>query len=535
MNAFSGNQNGPSSAYWYCTSKETPVRPPLDQNLGVDVCVIGAGVAGLSCAYELSRQGRSVIVLDQGDVGGGETGRSTAHLSSAVDDRFSRIEALHGMDRARICYESHAAAIRWFADVIHRENIACDFEQLDGYLFRPPGEAESVITTELDAAHRAGMSEARLVARAPLPAFDTGVAIRFPHQAQCDPLALVNGLAAACERKGVRIFSGTHVESLERPGKVQCSLGVEIEANAIIVATNAPINNLISIPLRQSAYRTYAIAMPVTRGTIPRALYWDSSQEPGDAGGAYHYARFSGRGGADGSDDAVDEFLLVGGEDHKTGQANDAVQRWGRLARWANERFPVSGPVVSRWSGQVMEPVDGIAFIGRSPSMSDGVFMVTGDSGMGITHAAIGAILISDLMAGRSNSWESLYDPARKTIASLPRLVGEAMNTAVQYFDWLSPGDVENKGAIRSGEGAIVRDGIRLLACYRDRLGRLHVRSAVCPHLGGIVHWNAAESSWDCPCHGSRFSCMGEVICGPAVSNLGNVKDGIHASHTTVK
>jgi nitrite reductase/ring-hydroxylating ferredoxin subunit len=247
---------------------------------------------------------------------------------------------------------------------------------------------------------------------------------------------------------------------------------------------------------------------------VPRALYWDT-QDP------YHYVRLQNPPAGVGTNGQGDyELLIVGGEDHKTGQANDAHERHARLESWARDRFPLMQRVEFVWSGQVMETIDGLAFIGRNPMDDDNVYIVTGDSGMGMTHGTIAGILLTDLICGRENPWQKLYDPRRKTLRAVGKFVSETMNLAAQYTDWVTGGDVSTEADIANDTGAVVRRGLIKVAIYRDAEGKAHECSAVCPHLGGIVHWNSAEQSWDCPCHGSRFDKLGKVINGPANTNL---------------
>jgi nitrite reductase/ring-hydroxylating ferredoxin subunit len=253
------------------------------------------------------------------------------------------------------------------------------------------------------------------------------------------------------------------------------------------------------------AYRTYVIAAPVPKGSVARALYWDTLDP-------YHYVRL------DSADPEVD-WLLVGGEDHKTGQAHHPAERWTRLEEWMRLHFPRTGDIGSRWSGQVMQSVDGLAFIGKNP-MDDHVFIVTGDSGTGITHGAIAGMLIGDSIAGRENRWAPLYEPARVNVRAGAEFLRQNLGAIQPYADWLESGDVADEGRILRGHGAVIRQGLRLLAVFRDDAGTLHRCSAACPHLGGVVRWNGAESSWDCPCHGSRFDALGKVIHGPANVDL---------------
>jgi len=256
-------------------------------------------------------------------------------------------------------------------------------------------------------------------------------------------------------------------------------------------------------------------------GYVSHGLYWDVRQEAERSeGSAYHYVRLAKRHPIDASlNGGEDELLIVGGEDHRTGQDDEGEARWQRLEAWARHRFPKAGALVCKWSGQVWEPADKVAFIGKNPNDSDEVYIVTGDSGMGMTHGAIAALMLPELIEGRTHPWSKLYDPARVTLSGAD-LYQENLNTAMQYMDWLKPGDVESADEIESGSGALVRNGLMLNAVYRDESGSLHECSAVCPHLGGIVHWNSVEHTWDCPCHGSRFDVEGRVLTGPANAPL---------------
>ena len=239
------------------------------------------------------------------------------------------------------------------------------------------------------------------------------------------------------------------------------------------------------------------------RDSVTQALYWDT-------GDPYHYVRVHP------GVDAEHDLLIVGGEDHKSGQADDIAQRHPRLEAWARAHFPSMRDVTYRWAGQVMEPVDGLAFIGRNPLDADNVYVATGDSGNGLTHGTIAGVLITDQILGRANPWESLYSPNRITLSASGEYVKEAANMAVQFKEWVTGGDVDGVGEIPKDAGAVLRKGAAKVAVYRDPTGALHECSAVCPHLGCIVAWNPAEKSWDCPCHGSRFDRFGEVINGPA-------------------
>jgi glycine/D-amino acid oxidase-like deaminating enzyme/nitrite reductase/ring-hydroxylating ferredoxin subunit len=490
--------------------------PALDRDLSTDVCVVGAGIAGLTTAYVLARQGKTVVVIDARHVGAGETAMTTAHLSSEIDATFTEILRLHGPDGARLALASHRTAIDQIERICAEEAIDCGFERVDGYLFLGDGGRESTLDEELDASRAAGAKVVKLP-QADVNGFTSGPCLRFAGQAQFHPLRYLHGVARACERRGVQIYGGT--KAVGATGGVDASVTTErghrIRAQAIVAATNSPFMDLVAIHTKQAPYHSYAIGARVTPGAITRALYWDT-EDP------YHYVRLHGTNnrelGGD-SDDPVD-LLIAGGEDHKAGQASDADARFERLEQWMRRHFPAAGAVEFRWSGQVMETVDGLAFIGRNPLDADNVYVVTGDSGMGMTHGTIAAMLIPDLILRRGNPWTELYDPARVRTGATVEWVKENFNVALQYTSWLTKGDVDSVEEIAPAQGAVVAARGHKIAVYRDEAGALHRRSAVCPHLGCIVAWNPAASTWDCPCHGSRFDRFGAVMTGPAPRDL---------------
>ncbi len=496
----------------------------LSKDVETDVCVVGAGIAGMTAAYLLLREGRSVVILDDGPIGGGQTQRTTAHLSNAIDDRYFKIENWHGHTGARLAAESHTAAIDRIETIVNDEKIDCDFERLDGYLFGSPGESHELLEQEFLAARRAGLSEIELIPHCPLLAFDTEMCLRFPRQGQFHPLKYLAGLKQAIQRMGGLVFTQTRVEKIDGgpPAKIRSYSGATVTATSVVVATNSPFNDFVTIHTKQAAYISYVLGFLIPKGSVTKALYWDTEHP-------YHYVRLQALPESESSG----ELLIVGGEDHKTGQANDAEERYRRIEEWTRKRFSMCRDVVYRWSGQVLETIDGLAFIGRNPLDSQNVYIATGDSGQGMTHGTIAGILITDLIVGRPNPWSTLYDPSRKTLRAAGRYLQENLNVAAQYTAWVTGGDVGSTQSIASGTGAIVRDGLSKVAAYRDEHGLLHRCSAVCPHLGCIVEWNRNESTWDCPCHGSRFDKQGHLLCGPANSDLETIppqlEDGVVA------
>lgn len=507
-----GSESGATISPWMAMD-EALRFPPLDTHMHADVCVVGAGIAGLTTSYMLAREGLSVVVLDDGPVGGGETGRTTAHLSNALDDRYYNLERLHGEHGARLAAESHTAAIDCIERIVREEQIDCDFERLDGYLFVPPDCSQEELKRERDAARRAGLTEVEWVDRAPIEDFDTGRCLRFPRQAQFSPLKYLRGLARAVTRERGRIFTGTHADEIcgGASARIKMRGGHVVSAGAVVVATNAPVIDRLLVSTREGKYRTYVICAHVPVGSVTRALYWDTPDP-------YHYVRLQTVRDERGS--ATHDLLIVGGEDERTGDHDDGDERFAELYRWTRRRWPMLGKIEFQWSGQIVEPTDSVAYIGRMPLDQPNVFIASGDSGHGMTHGTIAGILLTDLIRGRRNEWATLYDPSRLRSAATSAFVNESLNVLAHYTDWLSSGEVNSAEEIKPGEGCIIRRGLTKVAAYRDEGGMLHERQAVCTHAGCPVSWNSTEKSWDCPCHGSRFDRYGSVINGPANRDL---------------
>lgn len=497
------SDEGSKVSYWQASEGDGVATSSLTGAVSADVCIIGAGIAGLTTAYLLSRAGRSVVVIDDGPIGGGETARTTAHLSWAIDDRIYRIAKWHGEEKAKLAVLSHRQAIEQIGSIVDAENIDCDFSRLDGYLFEAE-EGDDDLDEELDAARNLGF-EIELIEKPSLKGADIGRAIRFPNQGQFHILKYLSGLASAIERNGGRLFSNTRATEWtgEDAPQVKTLDGPAINARSIVLATNYPLMSKMFAKL--PAYRTYAIGARVAKGSFEKALLWDT-------GDPYHYVRIQ--------EESDHDVLIVGGEDHRTGQENDGEQRFENLWNWTRKKFPVAEELLHKWSGQCLETHDGLAFIGRHSDSEPNVYLITGDSGMGMTHGTIGGMLVSDLILGRENPWAEVYEPSRLATQSITEAVPEIISSTVPYTDWVTGGDISSVDELKNGEGGILRDGVSKIAVYRDDNGTLHKRSAVCTHMGCIVRWNDGEHTWDCPCHGSRFTPDGAVISGPAESPL---------------
>jgi glycine/D-amino acid oxidase-like deaminating enzyme/nitrite reductase/ring-hydroxylating ferredoxin subunit len=502
------NDEGKTVSYWEAT-ENLPEKSGLEASVETDVCIIGGGISGLTTAYVLAKAGKSVIVIDDGVIGGGETARTTAHLSNALDDRIYRVEKWHGEEKARLAVEAHGEAIDLIEGIVKAEGINCDFLRVDGYLI-PAEDGEDDLNEEIEAAHRAGFTGVEWVERAPIDGFDSGRSLRFPRQGQFHVLKYLSGLAKAIEQNGGQLFSNTRAVEWkgEDAPEVKIADGRTIRAKSIVLATNYPIMSKMFAKL--PAYRTYAIGARIPKNSLEKCLIWDTADP-------YRYVRTQ--------PETDHDVLIVGGEDHRTGQENDGEERFARLWDWTRERFPAAEEILYKWSGQFLETHDGLAFIGRFSSGEPNVYLITGDSGMGMTHGTIGGMLVSDLILGRENPWEAVFEPSRILTQSITEAVPEIVSSTAPYVDWVTGGDVSSEDEIKNGEGAIISRGTTKIAAYRDENGKLHQRSAVCVHMGCLVRFNSLEKTWDCPCHGSRYGIDGHAINTPAFTGLEEIKD----------
>jgi glycine/D-amino acid oxidase-like deaminating enzyme/nitrite reductase/ring-hydroxylating ferredoxin subunit len=496
-----------SVSYWARTAN-VGEAPPLTEDQRADVVIIGGGIIGLSTAYELACEGRGVVVLDRGPIGGGMSSRTSAHLASELDDYYHELIALRGLEESRVYHRSQVAALDRIEQIVGSESLDCDFARIDGYLFGAPEADPVLLDREVDAARQIGFAGVEWAGRAPFSGVESGRCLRFPRQARFHPVKYLHGLLECIRRRGGRVFAHSPVVKVEEAGErvaAATESGRTVEAGFGVVATNSPINDVLAIHTKQAPYRTYVIAAPVAAGAVTDALYWDTLDP-------YHYVRLQ-------QGDASGDVLIIGGEDHKSGEAGDAEQRFADLASWARRHFPEMGLVSDRWSGQVLEPVDYLPYAGRNPG-NERIYIATGDSGEGLSNGVAASLLIRDLIVGRANAWAEVYDPKRVTVRAAGEFVRENVDVVASFAERLTGGELASVDDLRPGEGAIIREGLKKIAAFRNLDNRVHRHSAACTHVGCIVKWNAFEQCWDCPCHGSHFAPDGRVLNGPAFRPL---------------
>jgi glycine/D-amino acid oxidase-like deaminating enzyme/nitrite reductase/ring-hydroxylating ferredoxin subunit len=489
-----------SASLWTETAPPPDLAPAPPGGITVDVAVVGAGIAGVMTALRLKEAGATVALLEAGRVAAGATGFTTAKVTAGHNLIYAELERTHGADAAAAYAASQAHALEDLAELVRNRAIDCDLERLPNYVYHPPGADPAELGREVDAARRAGLP-AELVGEVPLP-YATAGAVRLPNQAQLHPRRFVLALADTIPGDGSHVVEGARVRRIRRgrPCEVRAE-GLLVRAREVVVATHHPIVDRGLLFAKMRIRRAYVLTAPIARDAAPPGTFI-STEDPD------HSVRAAPAG---------DELLLVvSGEGHPTGRARDTEERHRRLERWMRERFDV-GEVRHRWSVQDEYPVDRLPFVGR---LGGGrILTATGFGGWGMSNGIAAGRILADLALGRTNPWAGLYDPNRAIRRRRSLLSLNATVAGRLLADKLARGP-RSAADLAPGQAAILRVRGRQVAAYRDEAGRLHAVSAACSHLGCTVAWNPAERSWDCPCHGSRFSPDGEVLEAPATAPL---------------
>lgn len=497
-----------TTSYWI-GSAALPTFPRLEQDLDVDVAIVGGGITGITAAWLLTRAGRTVALLERERCAGRDTGHTTAHLTSVTDTRLHTLLRQFGKDGARAVWDAGGAAIDQIVAAIRAEAIDCDFRWVSGYLHAPLGGADRPIRAELE---REAAAAAELGIRAEATDGVPRLALpglRFPHQALFHPRKYLAALVRSIPGDGSHVFEQTAVEEItDQPLSVKAA-GHTVRCRHVFLATHTPLSGktgFLAATLFQTKlalYTSYALGAKVPAGTMPEAAYWDLS-EP------YYYLRVERHGDHD--------YAIFGGEDHKTGQETNTAEVYHRLEARFLEVLP-EAKIDHHWSGQVIETHDGLPYIGET---ADRQHIATGFAGNGMTFGTLGAMMMSDAVLGRTNPWQQLFDPHRiKLRGGTWSYLSE--NKDYPYYmlrDRLGGAEADSLAVLGRNEGRILKLDGKRVAAYRDAEGAVTLCSPVCTHLGCIVAWNNAERTWDCPCHGSRFKPTGEVISGPAEEPL---------------
>lgn len=478
--------------------------PKLRGRVKVDVLVVGGGITGVTTAHLLKQAGCRVAVVDLKNIGAGETSHTTAHVTFVTDTRLHELVSRLGREHAQALWGAGNLAMQQIEHTVKELEIKCELKRVPGYLFAALGKDASKESESLqeDALISDGLGfDAAFIESDPL--FHRP-AVRFPNQLKFHPLKYVNAIAKALQGDDCHVFSRTNGSNIDSDKDELRTDDGTISYDTVVAATHVPIQGerdtfgAALFQTKLAAYSTYALEAEIEFAA--ESLFWDTNDP-------YLYFRFDRRNGT--------SSVIIGGEDHKTGQEEDTEARYERLEKALMESFPAA-KLRHRWSGQVLETPDGLPYIGE---VGERQFLATGFSGNGITLGTFSAILIRDLITGKSNPWTELFAPNRKSTVGTWDYVRENKDFPAYFVKGLlSPAAAP--GAPAPGSGEVLKLDGKKRAVYCDEHGNRTVLSPICPHMGCIVAWNSAEKTWDCPCHGSRFGASGELIAGPAESNL---------------
>jgi glycine/D-amino acid oxidase-like deaminating enzyme/nitrite reductase/ring-hydroxylating ferredoxin subunit len=489
----------------------TPIRrfPKLQRNINVDIVVIGAGVTGITTAYLLKKAGATVALIERERVASIDTGHTTAHLTYITDVELQELVRNFGEDHAQAAWDAGAAAINEIESIVSEERIDCEFGRVPAYLHVCAENFSkrdvSTLRKEADVAAKLGFDAVYLES---IPYFNLP-GVRFANQAKFHPRKYLRALVEKIADGGSDVFeksAATEFDAGKRRVKINRNW---INFDRVVMATNNPLVGLASITsatlfqTKLSLYTSYAFGARVPSDTVPEALFWDT-RDP------YNYLRIDPKRGFD--------YIVYGGEDHKTGQKKATTKAYARLLARLKKIIPKAN-IDHRWSGQVICTIDGLPYIGEN---AEHQFVATGYCGNGITFGTVAAIMARDWITGQKNPWTALFSVDRKKIK------GAAWNYLRENKDYpyymikdrLARPEADSVRELKPGKGMIMGGRGKKVAAFRDRNGNIHRLSPVCTHLGCLVRWNSAESTWDCPCHGSRFKPTGEVLAGPAEEAL---------------
>jgi glycine/D-amino acid oxidase-like deaminating enzyme/nitrite reductase/ring-hydroxylating ferredoxin subunit len=489
---------------WLATRPEPRPFPALDEDVRADVAVLGGGIVGITTALLLREAGLDVVLLEADRLAHGVSGHTTAKVTSQHGLVYARLRARFGAEGARTYAEANQAALEWIADRVASDAIECDFRRRPAYAYVTSERARGKLEDEARAADEAGLP-AWLAETVPLP-FDVEAAVRFDNQAEFHAGRYLGALADRLAAAGARVFEHTRaVEVINDGDRVVKTPGGDVTAGHVVVATHYPFLDRSLAFARVSPQRSYAILCRIA-GAPPEGMFI-SGDSPSRSVRAVPLEG--------------EELLLVGGEGHKPGTGGDTRVRYRRLEAFAREHWDVRS-VDYRWSAQDNTTLDGVPYVGPLTPWDDRVLMATGFAKWGMTGGTAAAIILADRVQDKENAWAGLFDPSRLTLrASARRFLTENAEVGLRFVgDRLTKPGLRSLEELRPGEGDIVRHDGEKVAAFRDDDGTVTAVAPVCTHLGCQVNFNAAERSWDCPCHGSRFAVDGSVLHGPAVHRL---------------
>jgi glycine/D-amino acid oxidase-like deaminating enzyme/nitrite reductase/ring-hydroxylating ferredoxin subunit len=491
-------------SFWLETTPETDY-PGLADDVSVDVAVVGAGITGITAAVLLKRAGKTVALIDSKRIVRGATGYTTAKVTSGHGSSYRKIRQAFGEEGAGIYAEANEAALARIAQFVDEGGIECDFERKPNYVYAESADDVAELRQEAEVERKAGLATA-LVDETPLP-FTVPAALRLENQAQFHPRKYLLALAATIPGDGSHVFEQSRVQSVKHGQPCEVAVGRRtVRSDDVIVATQLPIIDSGLFFTKAYPHRSYAVAAPIGGAPDPDGMYINA----GTPTRSIRTLRDGNR-----------VFIQVGGNGHKPGEENTPA-RYDQLEEFLREHWPGATEAAYRWSTQDYMAHDHVPYVGRLRRRSEHVLTATGYSKWGMTNGTAAAMILADSILGRKNPWAALYDSKRPIRRSaLGSFLSENLSAGLHFVrDPFSRTDRTTVEELKPGEGAMIRVRGRRTAVYRDERGALHGLSPICQHLYCLVDWNPAERSWDCPCHGSRYSGEGHVIQGPTTEDL---------------
>lgn len=489
---------------WQDTANSYPVQSNEIQKAEFDVAIVGGGITGITLGLLLQTQGRKCIILEAKNLCFGTTGGTTAHLNTLLDNPYSSIIKDFGKENAQLVARAASEAVALIESNVFAYKIDCGFEKTSAYLFSQDEKQTKELNDIYDACNDVGV-ESTFSSGIPVP-FNFRKALAVPGQGKFHPVRYVHSLAKAFEDLGGIILEQCRVTGVEEDEIISVETTIDkVKAKSLVYATHIPPGiNLLH--LRCPAYRSYAMAVKLQDQNYPSGLSYDM-YDP------YHYYRTQEVDG--------EQYLIVGGEDHKTGENTNTNKCFLQLESHIRSNFQVA-EISHRWSSQYYEPVDGLPYIGKLPGARENVFVATGYGGNGMTYSHVAALELSDIILGKGSRYADLFSPGRiKPVAGFAEFVKHNTDVVSQFVGkWFATERLEEFSSLAADEGKVVKLNNETMALYKDQKGSLHAVNPTCTHMKCSVAWNAAEKSWDCPCHGARYSIEGEVLNGPADANL---------------
>lgn len=472
----------------------------------VDVCIIGAGITGVTCGYELSKLGYTVSIIEKNEIGSGTTGRTTGKITSQHDSFYNYLEESFSIDTAKKYLEANENAINKIESRIKNENIECDFERLNSYIYTTKKEEINQLEKEFKTLENLNY-KCEYVTDMDLP-FKIEGGICFKNQAQFNPIKYINGLVKYIEEKGNKIYTHTIAKEIKKGENEKYIVETDkfsISASYVIMSSHYPffkVKGLYSAKMYQSM--SYLIAIE-TKKQLPSGMYISIS----NPNITIRKAKYNER-----------EVLLIGGGDNKTGKEITYEESYGRLEKFAREYYP-DAKILAKWNAQDCITLDKLPYIGQVSNLLPNVYVATGFKKWGMTLSSVAVDIIVDDIVGRKNEYKDIFLASRmqpiKNHEEMKNMLVDSSKALV--INKLKEKDVVEK-KIKKETGGIIEVNGRKVGIYKDEKGKIYAVNPKCTHLGCLLVWNQVEKTWDCPCHGSRFNYKGKNIVEPAYDDL---------------